>query len=72
MSEYTDKVKAINFDRMDYLVSERIAALREYAERIGEGDKEAHEAICRDLIFPAVGLLAQFIDCVDVDTVGEA
>lgn len=68
MDSWTEKAKAINFDRLDMLVSERIAALKLYADSLGgpNQDAQAHEAICRDLIFPAVGLLANFIESVEV------
>ena len=65
-------VQRIDFDRLDTLVSERIGALKLYAENFdkAEGSKELHDAICRDLILPCVGLLTNFIESVKVN-VGE-
>lgn len=65
-------VQLIDFDRLDTLVSERIGALKLYAQNIdkAEGSKELHDAICRDLILPCVGLLTNFIESVKVN-VGE-
>lgn len=65
-------VQRIDFDRLDTLVGERIGALKLYAENIdkAEGSKELHDAICRDLILPCVGLLTNFLESVKVN-VGE-
>jgi len=65
-------VQRIDFDRLDTLVSERIGALKLYAQNIekAEGGKELHDAICRDLILPCVGLLTNFLESVKVN-VGE-
>ncbi len=65
-------VQLIDFDRLDTLVSERIGALKLYAQNIdkAEGSKELHDAICRDLILPCVGLLTSFLESVKVN-VGE-
>ena len=62
-------VQRIDFDRLDTLVSERIGALKLYAQNIdkAEGSKELHDAICRDLILPCVGLLTNFIESVKVN-----
>ena len=62
-------VQRIDFDRLDTLVSERIGALKLYAQNIekAEGGKELHDAICRDLILPCVGLLTNFIESVKVN-----
>ena len=62
-------VQRIDFDRLDTLVSERIGALKLYAQNIGkaEGGKELHDAICRDLILPCVGLLTNFLESVKVN-----
>lgn len=62
-------VQLIDFDRLDTLVSERIGALKLYAQNIDktEGSKELHDAICRDLILPCVGLLTNFIESVKVN-----
>jgi len=65
-------VQRIDFDRLDTLVSERIGALKLYAQNIdkAEGGKDLHDAICRDLILPCVGLLTNFLESVKVN-VGE-
>ncbi len=65
-------VQLIDFDRLDTLVSKRIGALKLYAQNIekAEGSKELHDAICRDLILPCVGLLTNFLESVKVN-VGE-
>ena len=65
-------VQRIDFDRLDTLVSERIGALKLYAQNIekAEGGKELHDAMCRDLILPCVGLLTNFLESVKVN-VGE-
>ena len=65
-------VQRIDYDRLDTLVSERIGALKLYAQNIekAEGGKELHDAICRDLILPCVGLLTNFLESVKVN-VGE-
>ena len=65
-------VQLIDFDRLDTLVSERIGALKLYAQNIdkAEGSKELHDAICRDVILPCVGLLTSFLESVKVN-VGE-
>ncbi|MCK2086953.1 hypothetical protein MXC99_01955 [Thauera aromatica] len=64
-----ETVKRIDFDRLDMLVSERIGALKLYAQNIdqAEGGKDAHDAICRDLILPCVYALAQFLESVKLD-----
>lgn len=64
-------VQRIDFDRLDMLVSERIGALKLYAQNIGKATEgpEIHDAICRDLILPCVWLLTQFIESVKL---GEA
>lgn len=61
-------VRRIDFDRLDTLVSERIGALKLYAEGVGKAghDEAAHEAICRDLVMPAVTLLVQFLESVQI------
>jgi len=65
-------VQLIDFDRLDTLVSERIGALKLYAQNIdkAEGGKDLHDAICRDLILPCVGLMTNFLESVTVN-VGE-
>ena len=58
------KVKRLDFDRLDMLVSERLGALKLLAQGMTESD--VHDAICRDLILPCVYLLAQFLDSVKI------
>lgn len=62
-------VQRIDFVRLDTLVSERIGALKLYAQNIdkAEGSKELHDTICRDLILPCVGLLTNFLESVKVN-----
>lgn len=64
-------VQSINFDRLDMLVSERIGALKLYAQNIDKAKegKDIHDAICRDLIMPCVGLLTNFLEAVKLDEV---
>jgi CheY-specific phosphatase CheX len=67
--EWTEKARSINFDRLDQLVSERIAALKNIVhsnEKTGFSD-EAMNAICRDLIMPCVYSLGQFIEAVSIE-----
>ena len=63
--ENIEKVKRLDFDRLDMLVSERLGALKLLAQGMTESD--VHDAICRDLILPCVYLLAQFLDSVKID-----
>ena len=63
--ENIEKVKRLDFDRLDMLVSERIGALKMLAHGITE--REVNDEICRDLILPCVYLLAQFLDSVKID-----
>lgn len=65
-----ETVKRIDFDRLDILVSERIGALKIYAQNIdkADGDPALHDAICRDLILPCVFTLTKFLECVSIDT----
>jgi hypothetical protein len=69
MNEWLEKAKRIDFDRLAMLTSERIAILRIYVQNIdkAEGGEAVHDAICRDLIFPCIGLLANFIESVSID-----
>ena len=60
-----ETVKRLDFDRLDMLVSERIGALKIYAQHMQESD--VHDAICRDLILPCVYALAQFLESVKID-----
>lgn len=66
-----DFVRRIDFDRLDMVVSERIGALKLYAQNIGktEGGEEVHDAICRDLILPCIYTLTQFLESVKLDEV---
>ena len=71
--ENIEKVRRIDFDRLNALVSERIKALKLYVKNIDKanGDPAVHDAICRDLVMPCVHMLAQFIEAVKVDVVDE-
>jgi len=66
MNEYEniEKVKRLDFDHLDMLVSERIGALKLLAQSMTESD--VHDAICRDLILPCVYTLAQFLESVKI------
>jgi hypothetical protein len=65
--ENIEKVKRLDFDRLDSLVSERLGALKIYAQHVGQTESVVHDAICRDLILPCVYLLAQFLDSVKIE-----
>ena len=60
-----EKVKRLDFDRLDVVVSERIGALKLLAQ--GMTEREVNDDICRDLILPCVYLLAQFLEAVKID-----
>ena len=60
-----EKVKRLDFDRLDMLVSERLGALKLLAQ--GMTDSDVHDAVCRDLILPCVYLLAEFLESVKID-----
>jgi hypothetical protein len=64
-----DTVRSIDFDKMNVLVSNRIIALKLYAQNLdkAEGSEELHDAICRDLILPCIGTLVQFLESVKLD-----
>jgi len=64
-----DIVGRIDFDRLDTLVSERLAALKLYSQNLDKiaAGKDAHDAICKDLILPSVYLLMQFLESVSID-----
>ena len=62
--ENIEKVKRLDFDRLDMLVSERLGALKMLAQGMTESD--VHDAICRDLILPCVYTLAQFLESVKI------
>jgi len=63
--ENIEKVKRLDFDHLDMLVSERIGALKLLAQGLHESDM--HDAICRDLILPCVYTLAQFLESVKIE-----
>ena len=63
--ENIEKVKRLDFDRMDMLVSERIGAFKLLAQ--GMTEREVNDEICRDLILPCVYTLAQFLDSVKIE-----
>jgi hypothetical protein len=67
MSEYKniEKVKRLDFDHLDMLVSERIGALKLLAQ--GMQEREVNDEICRDLILPCVYTLAQFLESVKIE-----
>ena len=62
--ENIEKVKRLDFDRLDMLLSERLGALKLLAQGMTESD--VHDAICRDLILPCVYTLAQFLESVKI------
>lgn len=63
--ENIEKVKRLDFDCLDMLVSERLGALKLLAQ--GIQDTELQDAVCRDLILPCVYTLAQFLDSVKIE-----
>ena len=63
--ENIEKVRQLDFDRLDMLVSERLGALKLLAQGVQES--AVNDDICRDLILPCVYLLAQFLDGVGED-----
>ena len=60
-----EKVKRLDFDRLDVLVSERLGALKLLAQ--GMTEREVNDEICRDLILPCVYMLAQFLEYVKIE-----
>lgn len=62
-------VRRIDFDRLDMLVSERIGALKLYAQNIDKAaeSKDIHDAICRDLVMANIHLLMEFVKNVNLD-----
>ena len=64
--ENIEKVKRLDFDRLDSLVSERLGALKIYAQHVGKTESDVHDAICRDLILPCVYTLVEFLDSVKI------
>jgi hypothetical protein len=67
---HIDTAQRIDFDRLDMLVSERIGVLKLYVQNIDKAveDKSVHDALCRDLIMPCIGLLAQFVESVTINS----
>lgn len=65
--ENIEKVKRLDFDRLDSLVSERLGALKIYAQNVGQTESVVHDAICRDLILPCVYTLVEFLDSVKIE-----
>jgi hypothetical protein len=65
--ENIETVKQLDFDRLDSLVSERLGALKIYAQTVGQTESDVHDAICRDLILPCVYTLAQFLESVKIE-----
>ena len=63
--ENIEKVKRLDFDRLDVVVSERIGALKLLAQ--GMTEREVNDDICRDLILPCVYTLAQFLESVKIE-----
>lgn len=63
--ENIERVKRLDFDRLDMLMSERIGALKLLAQGMTETD--VNDAICRDLILPCVYMLAEFLESVKID-----
>ena len=63
--ENIEKVKRLDFDRLDMLVSERLGALKLLAQGVQESS--VNDEICRDLILPCVYLLAQFLESVKIE-----
>jgi hypothetical protein len=61
-----ETVKQLDFDRLDTLVSERLGALKIYAQTVGQTESVVHDAICRDLILPCVYTLVEFLDSVKI------
>ena len=64
--ENIEKVKRLDFDQLDTLVSERLGALKIYAQNVGKTESDVHDAVCRDLILPYVYLLAEFLESVKI------
>ena len=62
-----ETVKQIDFDRLDTLVSERLGALKIYAQTVGQTESVVHDAICRDLILPCVYTLVEFLESVKIE-----
>ena len=65
--ENIEKVKRLDFDRLDSLVSERLGALKIYAQNVGQTESAVHDAICRDLILPCVYTLVEFLESVKIE-----
>lgn len=67
MSEYEniEKVKRLDFDHLDMLISERLGALKLLAQ--GMNESAVNDEICSDLILPCVYMLAQFLESVKIE-----
>ncbi len=63
--ENIEKVKRLDFDHLDMLVSERIGALKLLAQ--GMTERQVNDDICRDLILPCVYTLTQFLESVEIE-----
>lgn len=63
--ENIEKVKRLDFDHLDMLVSERLGVLKLLAQ--GVQDFAIDDKICRDLILPCVYTLAQFLEAVKIE-----
>ena len=66
--EWVEKAKLIDFDGLETRVREGIAALRLIAqnpEKAGYG-LDLHDKICRDMVFPWVYHLAEFLQGVKI------
>jgi hypothetical protein len=63
-----DKVRGLDFDRLDMLISERIGALKILAHNFDKLDANpiVAEAMCRDLILPAIYSLVNFLESVEI------
>lgn len=70
-TDYLEKARHLDFERLKDLVVERIDALKLYVDNIdkADGTPELHNAICRDLVFPNINVLAAFIQAVQFEFV---
>ena len=48
-------------------MSERLGALKIYAQNVGQTESDVHDAICRDLILPCVYTLVEFLESVKIE-----
>lgn len=68
-NEYTNKVLSVDFDSLAKVAAERIAALQAVTSNMDKTQGSTpilREAMCRDMIWPNIMLLVQFIDSVNV------